>query len=303
MTAAGGKTCCSAATGDDNLEGGDGDDTLEGGDGADTLTGGDGEDTAAYAHSTMGVTVRLHNQKAMGGDAEGDIFGATVTAEYTDEDDDDREVMLPDIINLKGSANADILAGDFRDNKIEGGGGDDKIYGGPDPSDIDPMSRGLVTNNDELHGGGGDDMIFGGAGNDMLFGNAGDDMLWGGAGEDTYYGGAGSDTIYADESDLTINGWVMTPPTVDDPDIPGDERTEAVSDPMTADTVSYEKVEDGVVRTLNDPGGNTPTGLVTITNVENIIGSQGDDTLTGSSQDNVIEGGEGGDTLVGGTHG
>ena len=168
--------------GDDDLDGGDGDDTLEGGDGADTLTGGDGTDTAAYTRSTMGVTVRLHNQKAMGGDAEGDIFGATVTAEYTDEDDDDREVMLPDIINLKGSANADILAGDFRDNKIEGGGGDDKIYGGPDPSDIDPMSRGLVTNNDELHGGGGDDMIFGGAGNDMLFGNAGDDMLWGGSG-------------------------------------------------------------------------------------------------------------------------
>ena len=69
---------------------------------------------------------------------------------------------------------------------------------------------------------------------------------------------------------------------------------------MTADTVSYEKVEDeGVVRTLGATilVVTTFAGLVTITNVENIIGSQGDDTLTGSDQDNVIEGGEGGDTL------
>ena len=36
---------------------------------------------------------------------------------------------------------ADILAGDSRDNTIMGGGGDDKIYGGP---------------------GGGDDMLHGG---------------------------------------------------------------------------------------------------------------------------------------------
>ena len=44
-------------------------------------------------------------------------------------------------MHLTGSANADILAGDFRDNTIKGGGGDDKIYGGPDPSDLDPMNR------------------------------------------------------------------------------------------------------------------------------------------------------------------
>ena len=117
---------------------------------------------------------------------------------------------------------------------------------------------------------------------------------------DTYYGGAGSDTIYADENDLTINGWVMTPPEDDDDYYRCRRKHGSRSDPMTADTVSYEKVEDGVERALNDPAGNTPTDGVTITNVENIIGSQGDDTLTGSNQDNVIEGGEGGDTLVGG---
>ena len=57
-------------------------DTLVGGPGADTLTGGLGKDTASYAGSMMGVTVRLHSQQAMGGDAEGDIWGDTVTVEY-----------------------------------------------------------------------------------------------------------------------------------------------------------------------------------------------------------------------------
>ena len=284
--------------GDDDLDGGDGDDTLNGGDGADMLTGGDGVDTASYMGSMMGVTVRLHSQKAMGGHAEGDVFADSATATYVNEDEDEVEVTLPDIIDLTGSGNADILAGDIRNNTIKGGGGDDKIYGGPNPADAHMTNSG-ITNVDMLHGGGGDDMIFGGAGNDILRGDAGDDMLYGGSGNDTYYGGAGSDMIFADEMDLTINGWVETPPEPDADTDDGDESMEAVSDPMTVDTVSYAGLEDGVTRTLNDPAGSTVAGLATITNVENIIGSQGDDVLTGSNQDNVIEGGEGGDALNG----
>ena len=162
----------------------------------------------------MGVTVRLHSQQAMGGDAEGDSFGGMVTVEYTVEDEDgdetDHEAMLPDIMNLTGSAMADILAGDMRNNTIMGGRGDDKIYGGPSP--MGATGDGDDTNADMLHGQGGDDMIFGGAGADTLDGGPGDDMLVGGPGDDTYYGGAGSDMIYADNDDATINGWVMTPP-------------------------------------------------------------------------------------------
>ena len=70
----------------DMLYGGDGDDTLEGGYGADELTGGDGDDTAAYTGSMMGVTVRLHANQAMGGDAEGDEFVDVTTVEYPNPD-------------------------------------------------------------------------------------------------------------------------------------------------------------------------------------------------------------------------
>ena len=186
--------------GDDDLDGGDGDDTLEGGPGADVLTGGDDVDTASYAGSTMGVTVRLHSSKAMGGDAEGDTWGDTVTVGYVLPDEDGMDVeyeeTVPDIVNLTGSANADILAGDSRGNTIKGGGGDDKIYGGPGGGD------------DTLMGDGGDDMVFGGHGKDTLHGGAGDDMFYGGVGADRYYGGAGSDMIYADNADTVINGWL-----------------------------------------------------------------------------------------------
>ena len=295
-------------SGDDELDGGRGDDTLEGGIGADVLIGGDDDDTASYADSMMGVTVRLHNSRFMGGDAYGDSFGKDVTVEYTVTDEDnevtEHEAMLPDIEWLRGSAYADVLAGDMRDNRIWGGDGDDMIYGGPSPMGSD------LTNADMLYGQGGADKIYGGAGGDTLDGGAGNDTLVGGAGDDTYYGGAGSDMIYADPDDAMINGWIMTPPE-DDPDTTGDGANESLeshrdNDPMAVDTVSYAMVDneqdEGVTRTLNDPGVASPVvaGDTTILNVENIIGTQFVDTLTGNAGDNVIEGGDLGDTLVGG---
>ena len=287
-------------TGDDDLDGGDDDDMLEGGYGADMLTGGDGMDTASYAGSMMGVTVRLHSGQAMGGDAEGDTFaGSGTPVEYTDNDEEMAEANVYDIENLTGSANDDILAGDLRDNTIKGGGGDDKIYGGPNPADADKEGNSGLTNIDMLHGGGGNDMLFGGFGNDTLFGDAGDDMLNGGAGIDVFRGGAGSDVIYADAMDVDINGYDAVEDDTATTDV--DER---VDDAKDIDTVSYAKLEEGVTRQLNtnatEIGSPTAAGGATILNVENIIGSQGDDNLTGSAEANVIEGGEGGDVLNGG---
>ena len=269
--------------GDDSLDGGDGDDTLEGGSGADVLTGGEDDDRASYESSMMGVTVRLHASQAMGGDAEGDTWGDMVTVEYPNPDPEAEDKVLeetvPDIVNLTGSAMADILAGDSRDNMISGGGGDDKLYGGPGGGD------------DILEGGMGNDMLFGGIGVDTLKGNEGDDTLNGGKGNDIFYGGAGSDVIHADDGDTTINGWVESPPTADDLATPGDDTTEAGADPMAVDTVSYARLEEGVTKVLGTGG---------ITNIENIIGTPENDDLTGDNRDNVIEGGDGADELDGG---
>ena len=131
--------------GNDLLWASSGDDFLKGGPGADRLVGGAGNDTASYAGSPEGVTVRLHSLSAANGDAQGDSFPYTVNVAYTDADGAEQTDSLPDVENLIGSNHDDILAGDRRDNDIDGGAGNDTLYGGP---------------------GGGDDVMAGGLGND-----------------------------------------------------------------------------------------------------------------------------------------
>ena len=170
--------------GDDILDGREGDDWLDGGPGADLLRGGEGNDTASWFFSfTGGVEVRLHNGTARGCEAEGDTF-ATEVIEYTDADGNILTVELPDIENLDGSSFSDILSGDLRDNRINGGGGDDELYGGPGGGD------------DVLTGGPGDDRLYGGIGNDTLQGGPGADRLWGGPDDDMLDGGEGDDTFF-----------------------------------------------------------------------------------------------------------
>ena len=290
--------------GDDELTGDDEDDTLEGGPGADTLTGGRGDDTASYASSAMGVTVRLHNGQAMGGDAEGDTWGDMVTVSYmaAAEDPEDPPVekseTVPDIVHLTGSRMADILAGDSRANTIEGGGGDDTIYGGPGGSHDNS------DNNDTLKGGAGNDKLFGGRGNDTLEGGAGNDTLNGGAGEDNYLGGHGSDTIYADRADLagSIHGHIAPPS-----DSAADEDRAAArkeKSPADRDILSFAKFTDamledgtGITLDLDDPPGNDRN----VTSIDHLIGTAEDDVLSGTDDfAEIIEGGDGDDQLVGG---
>ena len=271
--------------GDDMLDGGDEGDVLEGGAGADMLTGGLGADTASYASSMMGVTVRLHSSQAMGGDAEGDTWGDTVTVQYTvpaeDPEDPDVEMeeTVPDIVHLTGSNMADILAGDSRDNTIMGNGGDDKLYGGPGGGD------------DDLQGGGGDDMLFGGRGDDDLHGGDGDDMLNGGSGDDDYYGGAGSDVIYDTvDKGATDTGTISGAP-MDDPDTADDESMMEMEGDN--DTLSYARNKEAVTIDLSG------TRFVSI---ETLVGTDEDDTLTGTNTaPETIEGGDGADDLIGGT--
>ena len=72
-------------------------------------------------------------------------------------------------------------------------GGDDIIDGG--------------KGNDLIYGGGGGDEIDGGKGHDEIYGEAGDDEIEGGKGSDALYGGEGDDTIDGgDSADLIVGG-------------------------------------------------------------------------------------------------
>jgi Ca2+-binding RTX toxin-like protein len=112
-----------------------------------------------------------------------------------------------------------------------------------------------------LEGGKGDDVLVAGSQGDDLYGNDGNDLLIGGAGDDTLDGGAGNNTA------------------------------------------SYEKASAGVHVDLTEVDVAQDTvgaGHDTLSNIQNLIGSDHNDWLVGDLHDNVITGGKGDDLLTGG---
>jgi len=116
------------------------------------------------------------------------------------------------------------------------------------------------TGDDTLYGGNGHDVLVGGEGNDKLYGGAGDDLLIGGPGNDLLDGGTGNDTA------------------------------------SYASATSGVTVNLGVGTQQNSIGA----GLDTLSSIENLIGSDYNDTLMGNGVDNQITGGLGNDMLTGG---
>lgn len=263
---------------DDELIGNDGDDVLEGGGGSDRLNGGAGTDTVSYKSSYIGVRVNLKEDTLEGGHAVGDV--------------------LTDIENIAGSVYKDVLVGDDDVNRLDGDEGDDELKGG---SGNDQLFGNL--GNDRLYGGNGDDELRGNEGNDRLFGESGDDSLYGGDADDELYGGGnndqlfgeiGEDLLYGNEGDDELNGGE------------GNDRLygEAGADEMDGgsgiDWVSYLASDTGVtVNLTNGTGtGGDAQGDV-ISNVENLVGSDYADVLTGDAVSNILKGLHGDDELRG----
>jgi hypothetical protein len=139
-----------------------------------------------------------------------------------------------------------------------------------------------TANNDTLNGTSGNDVIVGLAGNDTINGNGGNDVICGGAGNDTVSGGDGNDTFTGGSGADTFNGGAGT------------------------DTASYvdrrAKVTVTIDGTANDGNAADTSGSVkdnVNTDVENLTGGAGPDTLTGSGVANVLDGGDGADILSG----
>jgi Ca2+-binding RTX toxin-like protein len=126
----------------------------------------------------------------------------------------------------------------------------------------DPVDSFIVSGaaSDNLTGGFGDDTLSGGDGNDWLVGGAGDDLLSGGAGYDILHGGDG------------------------------------------VDTVTYLGSNAGVTINIStgSPGSGGEASGDNFNSIENIVGSHYNDTLTGTSGDNILKGNRGSDTLSGG---
>ena len=283
-----------AITGDNkanHLDGREGDDLLQGGAGADMLSGGAGSDWAGYQLSDTGVMVRLHDDTARGGEAEGDTFPSRVVVRYTDPDGNTQTVDLPDVENLYGSEHADILAGDRRDNWLYGSAGNDQLDG--------------LEGNDVIFGEGNDDVLDGGEGDDFLEGGAGADMLRGGAGSDwaSYQlSEAGVEVRLhngiargSDAQGDTFAGMVMVeytdlegnPQTAELPDIEnlyGSEHADILAGDLRDNRI-WGIAGDDVL--YGGPGGGN----------DKLQGGDGNDRLYGGMGNDTLEGGAGDDLL------
>ena len=126
-----------------------------------------------------------------------------------------------------------------------------------------------TAGNDTLVAGNGDNILNGGDGNDILTAGPGNNELHGGAGNDLLYSGPGNDLL---------DGGIGN------------------------DTASYAHATAGVTVDLSLLGAQNTigAGTDTLTGIENLTGSNYNDTLTGDNNSNIINGGLGNDVLNGG---
>ncbi|WP_187371585.1 beta strand repeat-containing protein, partial [Methylobacterium oryzihabitans] len=199
-------------------------------------------------------------------------------------------------------------------------------------------SLGGDVNDDTLKGAGGDDTLFGYAGNDYLDGGAGNDTLKGGGGADTLAGGAGIDTASylastsgvlvsletgkgagGDAQGDTLGGIENLQGSNSGDTLIGDagaNRLEGFNgndmlkggggaDTLDGgagnDTVSYSNSAAGVTVNLSTGrgSGGDAEGDVLV-GIENVVGSDHDDSLVGDAGANKLQGFNGDDLLKGG---
>jgi VCBS repeat-containing protein len=113
-------------------------------------------------------------------------------------------------------------------------------------------------------------------GTNNITGTSGNDIIFGFGGNDTINGGNGNDLIIGDAGNDTLNGGAGT------------------------DTLSYMTSASGVNVNLNGTVSGGDAAGDSISNFENITGSNSADTLTGNNSANVLTGLAGNDTISGG---
>ncbi len=250
--------------GNDVIDGGAGNDTLNGGAGLDTLIGGTGNDTYVIADLTDNIV-----EVANGGGT--DTVLTTLNAYTLAATSNLENLTFNGTGNFAGTGNelANVITGGAGNDTLTGLVGNDTLNG-----DIGNDSLFGGVGNDQLNGGDGNDSLSGDDGNDTLNGNGGNDTLTGGAGVDTLNGNAGNDRFIAQIGDGndTINGG-------------GDTDTYDLSLTNAAATITTTSAISA------DIGNDTLNGI------ENIIGSQGADSITVNGGVNVIDGQGGADTI------
>ena len=248
----------------DALTGGTGNDILDGGAGNDSYDGGAGNDI--YLLEDTGDTYT----EAPGG---GTDLVISYLSTHTLGGDVENLTLAGSAGTGIGNSGNNTIIGSAGTNTIEGGLGDDILNGGAGTDTVSYSSAtagvtvSLLTTVAQNTVSAGIDTLSnfenlrGSNFNDTLTGSTGNNIIIGGLGNDILDGGAGTDTA------------------------------------------SYETATAGVTVNLSTVGGqNTVSaGTDTLSNFENLKGSNFNDTLTGNGGSNLLIGGLGDDLLDGGT--
>ena len=310
LSGLGGNDNLQGREGNDELYGGEGNDFLRGGEGSDILVGGEGRDSIDYRDSEEGVVIDLSSGLASGGTAEGDTF-SQIENVYGSEHNDiltgdaENNTLLgfhgDDILsglggndNLQGREGNDELYGGEGNDFLRGGAGLDILVGGEGRDSIDyrdseagvtiDLSSGLASGGtaegdtfsqiENVYGSEHNDILTGDAENNTLLGFHGDDVLSGEGGNDNLQGREGNDELYGGEGNDFLRGGEGA-----DTLIGGEGR----------DSIDYRDSEEGVVIDLSSglASGGTAAGD-TFSQIENVYGSEYNDTLTGDEENNTL---------------
>jgi Ca2+-binding RTX toxin-like protein len=255
--------------------------------------------TVDYSFSPAPVRIDLSHTTQHGGFAEGDQLTNVFSIIGSPSND---TIRGSDLLELKDFPAQDVfndpgansLFGGGGDDIIEGRGGADLINGGPgnDTASYESSPAGVVvTVNDPttsaFTASGGDangDHLFsienlvGSRFNDRLTGASNNNVLAPGLGNDIVDGRGGTDTV-----DYSADRFFD--------DAPGSRET--------PDRVVVQLGLNGAIGTGTKFIGAQST-VDSLTSIENVIGSRGNDTIVGNEVANTLEGRDGADTLDGG---
>jgi len=239
------------------------------------------------------------------------IHGGSDTVYGRDSDDiiyDNRAINGRPLVAPDGSTYIPAGSGSSGDDRIFGAGGRDTIfagdgqnyYDGGAETDTVVYSRASVGVNVDLDTGNGQgtgigdgvdtlvsiENVTGSNHDDTIAGSGVANVLVGGIGDDSLHGGGGRDSLFGGADDDMLDGGG------DGDKLYGDEGT---------DTLVYLFSPNGVVIDLaNGTASGGDAQGDSFRSIENVWGSQYDDTLRGDSGDNVLFGAKGQDVLAGG---
>lgn len=284
-------------------------------------------DLSSFSNSQF-VDLRPGHFSTIGGEADVTISGSTLI----DEGQLNVSIAFGGYIeDVIGSNLADFIIGNAFSNILDGGSGNDIIYGdgavaaattGIDAdynvigkNSITVVTPDMTAQKDTISGGAGDDYLYGGQGNDILDGGIDNDEFLVGpnSGFDEISGGLGNDTIKA-----TANNTVIGLKSLSGVEAITADGHSGVSISVLGGvgSVDFSGVTlTGITQITSAASGGTIKGsvaadtIVGLAGIDVINGDDGDDiiscaggadTLNGDDGNDTLDGGEGGDTFDGG---